>query len=453
MSLDNPLTRRVLLAYSAPSLILSALTMALVVYIPPFYATEMRLSLAGVGWVFLIARMWDAVIDTLIGFLSDATRTRWGARKPWLLVAAPVLVVSTYFLFHPGPGATMRYLLLWVFVYYVAWSAVQIPYLSWGAELSSDYAERSRIVAYREGTMFVGVLLATALPIVLFYRREPSLRDILSLFASATALVLPICLWGALRQVPAGTPVVKPSESLLVGLTALAHNRLFLRLISACFFLWLGLHVYNAAVLLVIEFALKLPKSDFLRLVFIQFAVGLLFTPWTIRLASAIGKHRTLAIAGLGVGATLPCLLLVPSGQFFPAAVVFTVLGIVVSPIWVLPTALVADAADFGRLKGGGEQTGLYMSVFNFSVKLALAVSVGIALPLMQALGFDPTATPASGTPWGLVGVGLVLPGVFCLVAFALLWRYPLDRRRYTIVQRWFARKRLTVSRISAAQS
>ncbi len=449
MPVSQPLSTGTLAAYSAPSLVLSVLTMALVVYIPPYYATEVHLELAGVGLVFLIARTWDAAIDTLIGFLSDATRTRWGARKPWLLLGAPALVISTYFLFHPEPGATTRYLLLWLFVYYVAWSAVQIPYLSWGAELSADYSERSRVVAYREGTMFMGVLLATALPVVVFRGREPSLRDILHLFAVGTALALPVCLLAILRYVPVGSSLQTTRKPLKDALAALARNRLFLRLICACFFLWLGLHVYNASVLLVIEYALKLPKSDFLRLVFIQFAVGLLATPCIIRTASSIGKHRTLALAGAGVSVVLPCLLLVPGGKFLPAALVFAVLGIVVSPIWVLPTALVADAVDFGRLKGGGEQNGLYMAIFNFAVKLALALSVGIALPLMQALGFDPAVSAASGRPWGLITVGLFLPGLFLLAASGLLWTYPLDRSRHGIVQRWLTRRRPAVLSIA----
>lgn len=426
--------------------------MALIVYIPPFYATEVHLSLAAVGVVFFAARTWDAAIDTLIGLMSDATRTRWGARKPWMALGAPVLVISTYFLFHPVAAAGTGYLLVWLFVYYIAWSVVQIPYLSWGAELSSDYAERSRIVAYREGTMFVGVLLATALPILVFRGREPSLRDILGLFAAGTAVGLPACLAAALWYVPIGRSTRTTRGPLRGALAALARNRVFLRLILACFCLWLGLHIYNAAVLLVIEYALGLPKSDFLRLVFIQFAVSLLATPGMVRLSALLGKHRILAVAGIGVGAVLFSLILLPRGQFPPAALAFAALGILVSPIWVLPTALVADAVDFGRLKGGGEQAGLYMAVFNFAVKLALAMSVGIALPLMQALGFNPAAA-GPARPWPLISVGLLLPSVFWVAAFGLLWTYPLDRRRHSSIQRWLARRSNANATISSANN
>jgi Na+/melibiose symporter-like transporter len=80
------------------------------------------------------------------------------------------------------------------------------------------------------------------------------------------------------------------------------------------------------------------------------------------------------------------------------------------------------------------------MAIFNLAVKLALAISVGIALPLMQALGFNPAAV-GPGRPWALLFVGLILPTVFWIAAFGLLWSYPLDRRRHRVVQRWLARR------------
>lgn len=440
----------ILLAYGAPSLILSMLTMALIVYIPAFYATEVHLSLATVGLVFFAARGWDAVIDPLIGHLSDRTQSRWGARKPWLLAGTPVLVVSTWLLFQPPQHATTAYLLAWVFIYYIAWSAVQIPYLSWGAELSADYAERNRVVGFREGMTFVGVLLAAAAPVAVFREHEPSLRQILLVFAVLTAIILPVSILLCARVVQVGTAA--ESQGLWSGLSTLRRNRVFLHLLAGCFLLWLGLHVYNAGVLLVIEFTLHLQKADFLRLVFVQFIVGLAATPLIVKLAGSLGKHRMLAFAGVGFALTLPLLALIPAGRFLPAAAVFAVLGIVISPVWVLPTALVADAVDFGQLKGGTGGAGLYMAIYNLSVKLALAASVGIALPLMQLLGFRTETAAGLAHTRALNTVGLLLPAGIGIVAAALFWSYPLDRVRHDIVRRWIVRRSITRHPLAASR-
>lgn len=439
--------------YSGPAIVISILTFALVVYVPAFYTTEVQLGLTGAGLMFLLARAWDAVTDPLIGVWSDNTRSRWGRRKPWIVVATPFLVVTTWLLFQPPEGASSTYLLVVVFLYYLAWTAVQIPYLSWGAELSTDYTQRNRIVGWREGAQFLGVLLATGLPILIFAGREPSLREILLVFAGLTLVVLPITVWFAASRVPAESLLPPENIGLRQGLAALRLNRPFQRLLLATFLLWLGLHIYNAAVLLVIEYSLAFPKSDFLKLVFIQFLVGVIATPWIVRAANRYGKHRVLAWSALAVGLALPLMMLVERGSLFQVQMIFALLGIVISPIWVLPTALVADAVDFGRLRGGGEQAGLYMAIYNLIVKAALALSVGIALPLIDALGFDPNDPVRRLDVWGLNATGLVLPGLIWIIAAALLLTYPIDRDRHQVIRRWLARRDRRAVRITTPQA
>ena len=84
-----------LLAFATLSAPLSMLMLQLIVYLPPFYAAELGLDLAQVGLVFFAARAWDAIIDPLIGNLSDRTRTRWGRRKPWIVIGTPALMLLT----------------------------------------------------------------------------------------------------------------------------------------------------------------------------------------------------------------------------------------------------------------------------------------------------------------------------------------------------------------------
>jgi len=427
------------LIYAGPAIVLSMMTFALIVYIPAFYATETGLSLAAVGAAFFAARLWDAFIDPLIGYFCDKTNTRWGRRKPWIAVGVPLLLLTAWWLFVPGSegGKSISYLLVSIFLFYVLWTGVQIPYLSLGAELSSDYAERSRIVGYRESAMFVGTILATAIPVLVFTSGNPSIGQILELFFQMSLIILPITALLLLWKVPEPKPAESHVPTLKETLAALQRNRAFLRLNVAAFLLWLGLHIYNAGVLLVIQHQLKLPTSIFLQLVLVQFAVGLVFNPLLIRLANRWGKHKTLGLAALLVSLSLPLLALMPTGDKTAVMLMFGLLGITISPIWVLPTALVADAVDLGRFKGGGDQSGMYMAIYNLMVKFALALSVGVALPLMQLLGFDPNTGEGSEA---LVAVTLLLPAAALVPAAWLLFTYPLDQRRLGVVQRWLAR-------------
>lgn len=425
---DHRWTAGELLAYGGPAMIIAMLTMSLIVYVPAFYATEVGLSLSSVGVVFLLARTWDAVIDPLVGHLSDQTRSRFGPRKPWILAGTPILLAATYMLFQPPSGVGAAYLVVWIGVFYLAWTMVQIPYLSWGADLSDDYDERSRIVGYREGMLFVGTILATLVPLLVFRDSNPTIRQILTVFVYAAIFVLPITVLFALKRIPAGQQHHQVKLTIKESVIAVRKNRPFFVLLLATFLAWLALHIYNATVLLIIEYAMQLPRSEFLRLVFVQFVVGLVTVPLMIRLANRFGKHRVLGISLVGVAISLPILALVPPGNLTAAVAVFALLGITISPTWVLPTAIVADVVDHGRLAGGGDQAGIYMAIYNLGVKIALAASVGIALPLIEWGGFDPASASGAMITTPLLAVGLFLPGLINLPAAWFLWRFPIDK-------------------------
>jgi Na+/melibiose symporter-like transporter len=105
---------------------------------------------------------------------------------------------------------------------------------------------------------------------------------------------------------------------------------------------------------------------------------------------------------------------------------------------------MVADTVEYGMMKGGGDEAALYMALYMFAQKAALAAGVGIALPLAGALGFDP-ANPDSPLA-GLNFAALVLPGLIGLIGAAIMFNYPIDARRHAVIRRWLARRGLTPS-------
>ena len=90
---------------------ISALGLPLAVYLPPFYAGDMGLGLALVGTIFMLTRFWDVFTDPVLGILSDRFTTRWGRRRPWIVLATPILLWSAYMVFMPSPPVSGRYLL------------------------------------------------------------------------------------------------------------------------------------------------------------------------------------------------------------------------------------------------------------------------------------------------------------------------------------------------------
>ncbi len=150
--------------YGLPGLPLAAVTLPVYVHIPTFYAVEVGLGLGAVGAILLFARLWDAVTDPLVGFLSDRTGGRFGQRKPWLLAGALLTALTGYLLLNPPAGASSAYLLIVTVLLYLGWTMAVLPYNAWGAELSDDYHHRTTVTAWREGCVVAGTLLAVTLP-------------------------------------------------------------------------------------------------------------------------------------------------------------------------------------------------------------------------------------------------------------------------------------------------
>ena len=135
------------------------------IYIPAFYAGTLGLDLATVGFILMIARLSDVVTDPLIGLLSDKTKTRFGRRRPWIVVGAPLLVISSLMLFRPPGEVTNLYLLIWISAIYLAFTLIAIPYIAWGTEIAGDYQDRSRVTGTREVFMQLGLLIAISIPV------------------------------------------------------------------------------------------------------------------------------------------------------------------------------------------------------------------------------------------------------------------------------------------------
>ena len=437
----NPTSTGSLIAYSGPAIPLRILLMQLVVYVPPFYASEMGLEIAAIGFIFFLARGWDALIDPLVGNLSDRTRTAWGRRKPWIAMGTPLLILALWAFCQPPETIGLPYLPVTAFLFYVAMTAVDIPYMSWGPELSRDYTKRTTIIGFREAGGMMGTVLATALPLFFLAGSEPSLRDILQVFVIAVTILLPVTVAFALWRTPQGEFIDSGRVTLRQALAGVRKNQPFLRLASGVFAFWLAGGVFNALVLFMVEHTLQLPNSSFLWFVFAQYIASIVMLPLAVALGNRIGKHRALIIGALAFMGMAPLFLVIEQGNFTQALLVFSAMGAVTSFIWVMPPALVADAVEYGMMKGGADDPAIYMAVYYFMQKMAMAAGVGLALPLAGLLGFNPTIVNSEAGLFGLNVICLILPFMLALPGAALLLNYPIDKRRHLVIRRWLARR------------
>ena len=430
-----------LYAYAAPALPLSMLLFQVIIYIPTLYAAEGGLSIAAVGVAFFLVRFLDAFIDIGVGRLSDLTRTRWGRRKPWMLAGAPLLMATTWLLGMPPAGAGFGYLMASALAFYASFSMVMIPFMSWGGELSRDYAQRTRINAVREAGSIVGLVAGTVLPLVVLRKADPSLREISQVFVVAVMVLLPIAVALALRRTPQGAFLESAPQSLWKALRAARRNKPLCRLLLGVLSMLLGFSVFNALAIFMVNQTLGMSNSAMLWFILAMYLASFAAVPLTVKLADRFGRHRVLAGTTAASLAALPLFLAVPHGAMAPAMGLFVFLGLCTTASYVLPPALVSDAIDYGVLKGASDDAALYMGLYHFVQKVGTAGGVGIALPLAGLLGFKAEGVNTAAGLHALDAVALGLPFLVALPGAWLLCNYPLTRARHAVVTRSLERR------------
>ena len=112
----------------------------------------------------ILASIFDAITDPVMGFASDRFRTRWGRRRVWVFIGAPFLLAALVFLLNPTVGDGVFYLGGWFVFLRIGTTMVGTPYGAWGAELSGEYHTRTRIVSVREVFVLLGLIGAALVP-------------------------------------------------------------------------------------------------------------------------------------------------------------------------------------------------------------------------------------------------------------------------------------------------
>lgn len=422
-------------ALAAPSLPQAALGLPLVVYLPEFYVSEHGLSLAAVGVAFMCVRILDIGFDPFIGAVMDRTRTRFGRFRPWFAFATPILMLASYMLFMPLPGAGAGYLWFWLVVVYVGFSIATLAQLAWGAVLSPDYDQRSRIYAWWQVGNVIGVILALVLPVALQHLGVEGHAAGVAAMGWFIIVMLPLTLALAIALVPEPQIISAPERAGFreyLGLLKLPTVR---RLLGADLATGMGPAITGALFFFYFERVKGFPKAEAELLLLIYFVGGLLGAPIWTRLAYVIGKHKALAAACLFYAIVTAAVVVLPKGNLGAAGVMMFAIGLPFSAGGFLLRAMMADVGDEVRLASGVDRTGLLYALLSGTVKLASAASVGITYVGLELVGFDAKAV---GPDSGLAGLSVMF--IAAPVALALLggWAilgYPLNAKRHAEIR------------------
>ncbi len=427
------LSRRTLFFYSLTELPVSMALFPVLVFVPKFYTSEMGVPLVLAANIILAVRIFDVVTDPLAGYLSDRTDTRWGRRRVWVLAATPVMMLGFLMLFLPPEGAGAGHMFAWMMLLSLGTTMMMIPYYAWGAELSPDYHERSRITGWRSMMGVVGSLSAQMIPAVaLLAFGYGGSGAVLTIVGVSMMVLMPLCVVSTISQVPEPRDYVSSVTPLLPGLRLMFDNGPFKLLIAAFMIGSTALSMTTPLYLFFITFVLHAEEKAIFMLTFFYLA-NFCAVPFWVWLSGRIGKHRAYIGSFCLIALAHPFYLLLGDGDFWWMLPITIATGFAAGGFAALPNSMKADVIDLDILKSGENRAALFFSSWSFTAKLSGSLGGWLALTGLAWFGFDasPGAVNDADQLFGLRFLFALFPSTFFLLAAAVIWFYPITEARH----------------------
>ncbi len=426
------LSFRVMLTFAIANLPIAAQGIALLIFLPRYFASHLHVDLVVIGTAFAVVRLIDIGVDPLLGILMDRTRTSLGRYRVWLLAGVPILMLAVWRLYFAPDGIGMAYLIIWLLVLYLATSILSLAYAAWGANLATGYHDRTRLGGVSQPVGVVAGMMILFLPAVAKSLVGPHAEDV-QVMGLFIMVVAPIAIGFAAWRTPERiAPQVAGPAFTLKDYWALITRPAVLRLCLAAMALSLGPGWQGALYLFFANEILGFSIPAAAGLVAAALIGGAIGAPLFAQLSRRIGKHRTLMVATTAYSLGLFSFLLVRGGNVPMGALVMGWLGFAQAGYLIMMGAMMADVGDEVRLDQGRERMGLLYSLVTGATKIAGALAIGLSYPLLAWLGFRP-GEGAVNTHQALLGLELayyigpvffVMLGGFCFMG----WRLTAER-------------------------
>jgi glycoside/pentoside/hexuronide:cation symporter, GPH family len=387
------------------------------------------------GTVIFIPRFWDVITDPFAGSLSDRTRSRWGARRPWMLAGALTLPIAFALLFrvpeHTGMAAAWYVL----FVYILCttfYTIYQVPYISMPAEMTEDYDERTTIMSFRIAFLTLGILVGGALAPELVSAGGGG-RGGYILMGIVVGVILFLALIGSFfgtRKVPHVDPV-PTTVSFKEQMRAAAENKPFFILFGSYIIQVLGIGAMLAGVDFYSSYILGDPGQTSILFVCL-IAPALVTMPLWVKVGRRFGKLKGYIICTVIFSLGGFSLMLASPESLWLVYLIFFIMGAGYAGTQLFPYSMLPDTISADTLKTGLRRAGAYTGVWTAADKAGFAVGPAVFAAILAVTGFMETEggilieQPALALTGVRIGFALI-PALLMAVSLLFLRHYRLD--------------------------
>ena len=442
-----------------------------------FYTDAFGLTAGVATWLFLVARLWGALCDPIVGFLGDRTRSRWGKFRPWILwTAVPFGIIGFLAFTTPDFGGTAK--IIYAYATYIllmsVYSANNVPYSALSGVITGDMVERTSLSSFR----FVMVVLATlaiqglALPMVNHFGQGDSAKGYqitMGIFCAIAILFFIITFATTKERIQ---PPPQQKTSLKQDLTDLVMNRPWIIMFFVFVMMFTFLAIRNSMLVYYFKYYLNIENQrSFLEAInkglfgllasvgflkegadiagntfsiiniFSQIA-ALLGIALSKPLAARFGKRNTF-LAWLFVSMIFAALVMIVKPE---GVSVVCILSILFNFSWgvtmPLPWAMMADVADFSEWKNNRRATGIVFAGVVLGLKVGLAIGGALAAYILKVYGYVANVEQTTTALKGIRFAVSIIPSIAILICVVALFFYDINRKTEYQMQDELAERR-----------
>jgi GPH family glycoside/pentoside/hexuronide:cation symporter len=429
-----------------------------------FIVSVVGLDVGLAGFAFIIGRIWDGINDPLMGTISDRIRTRWGRRRPFMLLGAIPFGLGFFLMFNRPPfesdWAIALYYGLVFILYDTAYTIVNAPYSALTSELTEDYDERSSLAGWRMANSIFASLFTAGLFKLLaenvfagWFAGPDAVRNGYAVAAALWGVMITLTPLLVVAFVREPKRILAKDEDPInfVRITREVFSNRPFRIGATIYLLaFTAVDIITAVFVWFLVYYMQLNPPLDSAVLAIVLGVAFLSMPLNVYLMRHYGKGRTYTGMMIFWSVVMMGISLLPPGNVALVMIAAAFAGLGYGAANAVPWAIVADVIEDDEWATGKRREGIYNGYLVMLRKLATAFAVGFIVPqILAATGFVSGAAdsqPESAVLALRIFMGLV-PAVLLILSMIAAMRYPITRESHAALRQKLEERRLQMAR------
>jgi len=426
-------------AYGAPATGAGYMYLLLGLYVMKFSTDVLLIAPAVMGLIFSASRIWDAVSDPLVGYLSDRTRSRFGRRRSWILASVIPIAATFIMVFAPPAGLEGSALVAWMAVAIIGFYSVMtlffVPHLSLGAELSSSYHERSRLFGIRHAFYTFGSILALGCFYLLISAesRGPVAARAAAFDLSLVAALITsgLIIFAGLRLKERDDFQGRVNQNPFQAFGDVWRNPHARLLILVTFIENIGGAAIGVLTLYIAQYVVGAPEWA-PAIILCYMIPSTLSVPMWIPLSRRFGKLKlwifSMLLTGTSFGAMFALVFMQdPTLKLVYISLMAVFAGLAAGCGGTIAPSVQGDVIDYDEFKTGERKEGSYFAAWNFVYKSAMGVMLFLTGFVLEFSGFVPNVEQTMTAKIAMLTLYSLMPLLCYVVGAVLIRRFSLD--------------------------